>query len=92
MKKAILFALILGASAAVAQPPIKAKAMSTQLVSGANDTIYLTYFQDSTEMVHQFALKIAIKAGETVEVLPDGVKYNGKVYQNHFQALKTPKQ
>lgn len=90
MKKAILFALILCATAAVAQPPIKAKAMSAQLVP--DKALYLTYFQDSTEMVHQFALKIAIKAGETVEVLPDGVKYNGKVYQNHFQALKTPKQ
>lgn len=90
MKKAILFALILCASAAVAQPPIKAKAMSAQLVP--DKALYLTYFQDSTETVYQFALTTGIKAGETVEIAPEGVKYNGKVYQNHFQALKTSKQ
>lgn len=90
MKKAILFALILGASAAVAQPPIKAKAMSAQLVP--DKALYLSYFKDSTETVHHFALKIGIKAGEVVEILPEGVKYAGQTYANHFHALKMPKQ
>lgn len=90
MKKAILFALILCATAAVAQPPIKAKAMSAQLVP--DKALYLSYFKDSTETVYQFALTTGIKAGETVEITPDGVKYAGKTYANHFHALKTSKQ
>lgn len=91
MKKSILFALVLCASAAVAQPP-KAKCMSAKLVPGIKDTLYLTYFQDSTETVHQFVLTTGIKAGETVEITPDGVRYAGQTYANHFQALKTSKQ